>query len=269
MMNFAQIPILTTIRFHPDYTRVLDEARTQGYSVPLSDQRIKQNNAVVGWDNKGVWDIHDLIFTMATNGDRNFASLNLKNPTLFKATEVGSVTFTTNQGFTGNAIDSYLDTGWIPSVHGVNFTKDNASFGGKINSGSTSQSWTEWGCSTASTTSGSFFLGRFSGQIGYRVNDGFTRQVAEASPIGFWAVDRNGSGAGTKTVYKNGALFNTAGDNSVALPDCSFTIGCLNNGGTKQNFSGRQISFVYAGAHMTAQQYQDFYTIWNTYQTSL
>ncbi len=269
MMNYAQIPILGGVKFHPYYVAILNYSRSQGYTLPTIDQQIKQNNLVVWLVNKGIWNIADIIYILATNGDRNYATINWKNAALFKCTEVNSLTFTSNQGFTPNAVDSYLDTGWVPSVNGVNFQLGNASFGGKINSGSTSQSWVEFGSARAGAVSGSYFLGRFSGQIGYRINDSFTRQVAEASPIGFWHIDRNGSGAGTKFVYKNGSLFNTAGDNSVDLPDVSVTIGCLNNGGTKQSFSGRQISMFFAGASLTSTQAADLYTGWNTYQTSL
>lgn len=254
--------------FHPYYIAVLNFATAAGYAVPTIDVQIKQNRLVVWLVSKGLWSLIDIIYILATDGDSNFATLNFKNAALFKCSIVNSPAFGLH-GVTGNATTSYLDTGWIPLTHGVNFTNTDASFGGKINTGSTSQSWCEWGCNTTGSTSGSFFLGRFSGQIGYRINDGFTRQVTEASPIGLWTIDRNGSGAGSKTLYKNGASFNTSGDNAVSLPDVSFTICCQNNGGTKHNFSGRQVSVVYAGAKFTAQQHQDFYTGWNTYQTSL
>lgn len=268
MLNFAQIPILgrTGASYHPYYQAILDRASTLGYTAPSTPQKALQNSLVIALVNSGVWAKLDVLYILATNGSSDFSRLNWKSPTQYELTAVNSPTFTSNQGWAGNATSSYLDTNWIPSTNGVHFTLNSASFGGRINSGSTSQAWVEFGCSTASNVSGSYLFGRLSGLVQYRVNTNFTRQISEASPIAFWHCDRDA--LTSMSIYKNGTSFSTASDNSVSLPDASLTIGCMNNGGTKQNFSSRQVSMVFAGASMLSEA-NAFYTAWNTYFTSL
>lgn len=268
MLNFYQTPILgrTGASYHPYYQAVLDRASTLGYTAPSTPHKILQNALVVALVNAGVWAKLDVLYILATNGSSDFSRINWKSPSLYELTAVNSPTFTTNQGWAGNATTSYLDTGWVPSTNGVNFTLNSASFGGKVNSGSTSQTWIEFGCSTASNVSGSYIFSRLAGLVQYRVNTNFTRQISEASPIAFWHCDRDG--LTSMSIYKNGASFSTANDNSVSMPDASLTIGCMNNGGTKQNFSSRQVSMAWAGASMLSEA-SAFYTAWNTYFTSL
>lgn len=268
MLNFAQIPILgrTGASYHPYYQAILDRASTLGYTAPSTPQKALQNALVIALVNSGVWAKLDVLYILATNGSSDFSRLNWKNPALYELTAVSSPTFTSNQGWAGNATSSYLDTNWVPSTNGVNFTLDNASFGGRVNSGSASQSWVEFGCSTASNVSSAYLFARLSGFVSFRVNATFTRQVSEASPIAFWHLDRDNSSS--TSIYKNGSSLATATDNSSIVPDVSFTIGCMNNGGTKQNFSSRQVSMVWAGASMLSEA-SAFYTAWNTYFTSL
>jgi hypothetical protein len=266
MLNFAQIPILGGNRFHPYYRAILNRALSLGYTLPTSSQQALQNQLVLWLVNKGIWSKLDFLYNFATNGSSDFSRINWISPSLFECTAVGSPTFTSNQGWTGNGTTSYLDTGWIPSTNGVHFTLNDASYGGKVNSGSVSTSAVEMGCAITGNTYSTYFHSRISGSFGCRANDDFTRQTAVASPVAFWHVIREN--LTSKLVYQNGTLFQSSNDNSRGLPDVSFTIGCLNVGGTKQSFSNRQISMAFSGSKMVTEA-PDFYTGWNNYQTSI
>jgi hypothetical protein len=266
MLNFTQTPILINQHFHPYYRAILERARALGYTLPSPRVQTLQNNLVVYLVNKGIWAKLDILYILATDGSSDFSRLNWINPLLYELTAVNSPAFASNQGWTGNAIDSYLDSSWNPSIHGVHYTLNDASYGCKINSGSTSQSWVEMGCATLGNNISSYIHGRIAGTVGVRVNDDFTRQTAVASPVGLWHCIRDN--LTSKFAYLNGALFQNSGDNTKGLPNATMTLCCLNVGGTKQSFSGRQISMAFAGSKLVSEA-SDLYTGWNTYQSSL
>lgn len=266
MLNFAQIPILGGSRFHPYYRAILNRALSLGYTLPTSSQQALQNQLVLWLVNKGIWAKLDILYILATNGSADFSRLNWINPLLYELTAVNSIAFVANQGWTGNAIDSYLDTSWNPSIHGVHYTLNDASYGCKINSGSSSQSWVEMGCATLGNNISSYIHGRIGGTVGIRANDDFTRQTAVATPVGFWHCIRDN--LTSKLAYLNGSEFQSSGDNTKGLPNATMTMGCLNVGGTKQSFSGRQLSMGFAGSKLVTEA-NDLYTGWNNYQTSI
>jgi hypothetical protein len=123
----ASIPP-TGSTYDPDYQAVLTYATTQGYALPSLAQRALQSQLIQTLKTGSAWNTLDLFYIFATDGDSNFATLNWKNPSLYKATEVNSPTFTSNIGFTGNGVDAYLNTNWNPTL-GPNFTRNNASHG--------------------------------------------------------------------------------------------------------------------------------------------
>lgn len=126
-------PTPTSSLYDPDYQAVLTYATTQGYTLPSLAQRALQSQLIQTLKTGSVWNNLDLFYLFATNGDSNFATLNWKNPSLYKATAVNSPTFTSNIGFTGNGVNAYLNTNWNPTL-GVNFTQDSASHGVYTNS---------------------------------------------------------------------------------------------------------------------------------------
>lgn len=253
--------------YNNEYQDILDRGTTLGYSLPSSGQQTLQDAFVSQLIADGIWAKLDILYVFATDGDGNFALINWITPASFQCSLVNAPTFTANAGYTGNGTTSYLDTNWIPSTNGVNYTLNSASFGGKINSGSASTTTVEFGASTASNVSGAYLFGRLSGSATYRANMGFSRAAATASPVGFWHGDRDL--LASTHLYKDGAVFITATDNSVNSPDVSMTVGCMNNGGTKQNFSARQVSMFFAGGSLNSTEATALYNAWNTYQTSL
>jgi hypothetical protein len=111
-----------------DYEAVLTYATTQGYTLPGLAQRALQSQLIQTLKTGSIWSQLDLFYIFATDGDSNFATLNWRNPSQYKASPVNSPTFTSNSGFTGDGTSAYLTTGWNATL-GVNFTQASASHG--------------------------------------------------------------------------------------------------------------------------------------------
>ena len=110
-----------------EYQAILSRATTLGYTHPSAAQQTIQNTLLSALKSSGVWDKRDIIYILATNGDSDFATLNWKDPATFQCTKVNSPTFTTNDGYTGNGTNSYLNTNWSQS-EAVQLTLSSASY---------------------------------------------------------------------------------------------------------------------------------------------
>lgn len=117
--------IVGGVAYDTDYQAILDYATAQGYTLPSDAQKTLQNQLLVDLKSAGIWSKLDTFANFATDGDSNFALIDWKRLTQYTA--VNSPTFTTNQGFKGNGISSYINTNFTPSTNGVNYQLDNAS----------------------------------------------------------------------------------------------------------------------------------------------
>jgi hypothetical protein len=110
--------------FDADYQAVLNYATTQGYTLPSAGQQILQNQLVIDLKNAGIWSKLDTFAVFATDGDSDFALIDWKR--LSDYTAVNSPTFTTNQGFTGNAIDQTINTNIQMNTQLVQYKRNDA-----------------------------------------------------------------------------------------------------------------------------------------------
>jgi len=111
--------------YEPQYKSILDYATTQGYTLPSTAQRLKQNTLLSTLKSSGVWNKLDTFANFATDGDINFALIDWKRLSLLTA--VNSPSFTANEGFIGNGTSSYIDTNFNPSTQSTNYVTNNAS----------------------------------------------------------------------------------------------------------------------------------------------
>jgi hypothetical protein len=111
-------------KIDPDYKAILDYATTQGYTLPSLSQRILQNKLLNDLKAAGIWAKLDTFAVFATDGNRDFALIDWIR--LIDYTGVNTPTFTTNGGFAGDGLSSYIDTNFNPSTQGVNYTLNNA-----------------------------------------------------------------------------------------------------------------------------------------------
>lgn len=105
---------------------ILDYADSQGYQKPSIDVAIALNTAIASLKSDGIWDELDILYILATNGDSDFAKINIKNPGTFDCVEIGSPTFTANQGFLASS-GNCLNTQFTPLTDGVNHVSDDNS----------------------------------------------------------------------------------------------------------------------------------------------
>ena len=110
--------------FDSDYQSVLNYATTQGYTLPSETQQILQNNLVLDLKSAGIWAKLDSFSVFATDGNSDFALVDWVR--LTTQTAFNSPAFTPNLGFFGDGVSAYIETGFIPSTDGINYTLNDA-----------------------------------------------------------------------------------------------------------------------------------------------
>jgi hypothetical protein len=178
-------------------------------------------------------------------------------------TNVAGATFTAGQGFTPNGTTSFLNTNYNPSVEGIKYTLNSASFGfySRTNVGNLSRSGGGSGSNLCSITANLF------GIFIHNVNSATSPIVGGASnSLGFYSAVRTNSL--TTALFKNGSSVGGATSGpSTGVPDRDFFIGAFNNAGTAVDFDTRQIAISFAGSGTINQS--DFYTTVQNLATTL
>lgn len=231
--------------YDADYQAVLNRATALGYTLPDAGNRTTQNQMVLDLKAAGIWTELDVFYPMLTNID--FATLNWKAPTLFQLTLVNSPTYNASTGFEGNGTTSYLSTNWDGGTNGVQYTQNEAGFGG-LNANNQDNSSALFGSAGASGASGAYILPRLSGNVSRRINQSTTNSTTNASSIGRYHSQRLAS---TSTdLWKNGSSIGTSATASAALNTSDVAVCALNTNGTIGNFSTRQIRYLWYGASL-------------------
>lgn len=253
-----------------EYRDILRRAATLGYAIPDAAQRSKQDKLLRALKTSGIWALLDILYIYAQNGGGDFATLNWKNAALYQCSKVNTPTFTNNEGFDFNGTTQYLNTNWIPSVNGVNYTRNNASAGCRVNDNVSVNGAQVYGCSNNADgiSNGSILNPRNgTGSTTGRCNDNTTMSSATATSLGFFQVQR--TGANFKAMFIDGASVATSvATASTALVTVSMFVGATNGNGAASGFSSREIAMFFAGASLAGLE-ATFYTLWNNYYTSL
>lgn len=216
------------------------------------------NTLIAALKTAGVWAKMDAFYVFAAH-DAQAALLDWTGRGNDLAT-VGSVTFTTDRGFTGDGATGYLTkASWTPALQTQNdahlsvWTRTAATYDGVT------------GKLDAHT--GSARLGRRattdSAAYTWRINDATGTQSAPAAQTGHFLCAR--AVAGTKRLYRNGASVATA---SVASTATATRIDFLSNAGASL-FSDAQISAGSVGQNPTDTEASDFYTALAAWQTAV
>lgn len=176
-------------------------------------------------------------------------------------TGMNGVTFTDNVGYSGNGLTQYINTNYTPSVNGILYTQDNASFtlkksGTAINSIQGCEAYTEIGIGN---------LG------GIRINNGagffITDAYALAALDGYMSINRM-SNLDCNYHYNNSTVQKNM--NSVALANIiEFNI-LRTNRANKIYCSASEINELYAlGKSISQVSFLTFQEIFNTYFASI
>jgi len=176
-------------------------------------------------------------------------------------TEVNSPTWTANEGYQGNGTTMYLDTNYNPSVDGVKYTLNSASFGAysitNINDNKT--------IIGASSAGGySYIYTRYLGNALFACHQISDSSVATATNSGFYVSQRISNA--TLEGYKNGVLSSFAVATVGLIENKNFYV--LGNnyfaGASELSQNKISVSFMGSGAIDQAQFYTDVQTLGTT-----
>jgi hypothetical protein len=236
--------------FDSDYQAVLDFATSEGITLPSTSQQILQNNVVLGFKDKNLWNKKDAFGLFATDGNVDFALICWKR--LIKMDAINSPSFSANAGFTGDGVSSYIDTKFKPLSDGINYTLDNAGLSINVGSGS------GYIVGNISTASGNQRI-----RIGNDLMiNGDTVFLPTAFQAGNIHLDRLSS---TQIVsQQDSTIEDTKTNNSTSLQNNEIFLLRITN-----NYSNANIKAFSARASFTETEKNDYDTIINTYLAAL
>lgn len=221
---------------------------------------------ICGLVTDGVFSKLDTLYVLAINSTAN-ANLNWVS-TSFGLTCSNSPTFTANQGYTGNAFNTFCDTGYNASTSATNYAKDASSFGF---CGLTSRASNSNYASIGAVAGGNISLVEpyaFAADVYYEINDaGFVTPAVAVNANGTYAVVRTGASA--TVVYRNGASLTTGSQASSAIPNANFYILAYNNAGSATDFTGDQLAMAFTGGSLSSTDASNFRTRLQTYMTTV
>lgn len=223
---------------------------------PTTARKALIDALIVALKDGGVWSKIDCLW-MTAAADTQAARQNWKQD-LYNLTPVSSPTFTADRGYTGDGATGYLDTGFAPSVHGVNFTLNSAHLA--IYSLTDAQSTgISMGSRTNSGTAHSYMtLRNLTNVATMRINqDASSSTPASTNSSGGFVLRRSGSTAAA--LFRNGASLGTHAIVSTSLSTANIVIGALNTGGVVGNFNTYQFAAASIGASLTDAEITTFY----------
>ena len=225
--------------------------------APDAARRQLISDHIVALKAAGIWSQLDTYYMMAAHHEQA-SRLNWKNPDSFTLTASGTITFTIDRGWQGDGSTGYLDTGWIPATHGVNYTLNDASFG--VYSRTNTNAGIDMGANESPTVRLSQIAIRISGFQGGMANGPLTGGllVLVADSLGMGAMRRAASNS--QRALRNGVDIGGNATASVALGQIAFYIGARNTlAGTPEQFVTRQLASAFTAAAMSEAQHAALY----------
>ena len=174
---------------------------------------------------------YDRLWVMGIDIQAN-ARVSLINPTSTNLTEVNSITWTQNKGYTGNGTNMYINTNYTASTQAVHYGLNQMAFGIYIATSSNSGTTAPFGCDGTGATHG-----LFSGTSGFCLINGGTQSSGNVTGGLFsgnfiWLQQ---SSAIHCIIEQNATAIQNNASTPVALPTAPFFLFNRNNGsGTPQ-----------------------------------
>ena len=263
-LNISDKIKLNSFTPDPDYDALKVYAAAQGYSLPSAGQQILQENLVKDLKTAGVWDKLDVFYVFATDGDSDYATLNYASPSNFQLLKVNSPTFTTNQGFAGDASSAKLTTANGGNEYNmlndaINPSQDSVTTLAYFNNLGSAGKYL-FGSLQLSPTILGHHLGNSSATRVYSSN-------AITSPLfanSFVGIRRNNSA--NFDVIEGTTITNNSLP-SAGIPNQTF--GILGRDGSSGTFTNAEVSFLVHGAALTDAEIADTKTAIETYMNAL
>ncbi len=199
----------------------------------------------------GIWNELDCLYILAAE-DEQTAKLNWKS-TSFNLTEVGTVGFVADRGYTNNANTNALSTGFIQNSHGVKFLSTNSSWGFYSRSLGVNNDY-DMGFDTAT-----YYLRVTNVNHTARWTTSQSSWTTASTALGFNSSSRNST---TMENFKNGVSLGPAARTTTANGTIAIEISRV-----EANFSLKQFSMAFMGSASINQL--TFYNIIQWYLTQI
>ena len=248
----------------PDYQAVLDYATAQSYTLPSASQQTAQNKLVLDLKAAGVWNKLYFLYLVATDGDVNFAGLDMKNPATREWTLINSPTFVPNEKILGDGISAGINTNFNPVLHADADFANNNTFGAfqtEDVEGGLKSIIGNFTLSSRSEIDNDFDNGRF---VYFNHRTTAFRSASSASQQGFIATRSNASDYAD--LLQNKSLIGTDNNSSGSPNNVNFAL-LQRAGGAIPNDGG--ISIAFASKYLTDQEWEDFNDIFTTYKAAI
>lgn len=234
-------------------------ARTSGLDAT---HQSRYTTLICGLVTDGVFAKLDALYIFTTDTTTN-ALLNLVQNS-FNGAVTGTLTFTANVGYTGDAATGFIDSGFN-ALTGGQYTQNSASYGTYIlSSRSADQIWASMGYDNVAA---SRIFPLIFGTVRYGVNGtAGVLGLVNTNAQGFWYGVRNGSST-TSIIYKNGSAFSTDADVSTTRDSLNIYIFASNEAGASF-FTGDQMSAAFIGGALSATDASNLSLRINAYMTA-
>lgn len=247
-----------------------DRATALGYTLPSQAKLAVLNTYIVALKAAGIWALLDehKVYKYNDAALQNFSTLNLINPSLYQSAVVGvNMTYGVN-GWLGGTT-SALNTNFIPSVNGVNFTLNNAGFGCYVYNDALNANQVIGTVGSAGASSRNWMYVRVTATT-FNINVNSTTTMStgsNATSVGLHSGNRTSSSA--QNYYVDGVVKQSqSGAASGALSDkAAYVCGLNNNGATVINNS-QGVSMNYHGADLTSKMVE-FNAAWATFSAAI
>lgn len=236
---------------------------------PTSTRAGLINTCIASLISGGVWAKLDALWVQAA-ADSQAAKLNWISSS-FTLSAVNSPTFTTDRGYAGNGSTSYLNTNFIPSSDGVNFTQDNASMFCWLNAGTDTADGSASIMGAFDGTQGSYLYPRNgTDALQARFNDGTTSAfggLTVSTRYGLTLVQRTSSTS--KIAYRNTIAATAVTVTSIGRPTRSVFLSGRNSSGTPAGLQNNRFAAAGLGASLSGAEQTALFNALNTYLTAI
>lgn len=235
--------------FEAEYQTVLTQATVLGYTLPSGADQIIQNQLIIDLKAASIWAGLDVFYPMLTN--INFARINWIDPANHLITFPGTTpTYSSTNGYTGNASSMYLHTNWIPSS-GPNYTQNNAGHGCYIVVNGTDERNIYGTSNGADDSTNAMNLRPRStwGASNSRINGGqYATATGVTDSTGFWHIQRLSNTSVTH--YHNGTNLQSNSFPSSGVSNNAVYILAQNKNGTVGEYNTNNIHLFWAGSNL-------------------
>lgn len=246
----------------PATTAWISAVTSAGGAVSDAEQT-RVNTLIVCYKTNSDWTPLDREWLLASENTQQ-SQIDIKS--LASWTKHGTITFSANNGYTGDGTSGYLDTGFAPSTGGGNFVLNSSSIGVYVLTNRTvSNSSVPIG--TAITNAYAYLQLLVTSDTFWEMNGGTFPNVPSTTSQGFWINTRTASNA--IALDRNGSNIGNSTSPSESLSTHTFTIAAFNDTAGVDDWTTDQIAEAFIGGAMTPTQRNAKSACLNGYMTSL